>query len=92
LIYGRDETGERTQNKARKRKAKRFPSLTLANNKMQISSVRFNDSFLVAGTSLPDQNLEDLQNLVIDKTIGVWPREMLEKAQAGNQVGFSRVL
>lgn len=45
-----------------------------------MSSMMFNDQYLVAGTSLPDQNIEDLQNLIIEKTIGVWKRETLDTA------------
>jgi hypothetical protein len=83
----RDETGEATQ-KARRRQrkpAKRKFALALANDQLHFSSVRFNDKFLVAGTSLPDRGIEDIANLMIEKTVGVWRRDGLETSLASRR-------
>ncbi len=78
----RDETGEETPKARRKRAKKRRPTVALANDQLNVSSVRFNDRFLVAGTSLPDKGIEDIGNLMIEKTIGLWRRDTLEAAVA----------
>jgi hypothetical protein len=78
----RDETGEETPKARRKRAKKRRPTVALANDQLNVSSVRYNDRFLVAGTSLPDKGIEDIGNLMIEKTIGLWRRDTLEAAVA----------
>jgi len=83
----RNETVGSPSKVLRKRAKKMKPTLVLNNDRLDISSVRFNDTYLVAGTSLPDSSLEDIQNLMIEKTIGVWRCEALESARS---LGASR--